>query len=150
MGAVFGIFAGFYYWYPKVVGKLPNELLGRVHFWTMFVGVNLTFFPQHFLGLAGMPRRIPDYPDAYADWNYLSSVGSFISLAATVVFAYVVYEGLASSRIASPNPWAVPAYFTSVSAMELVGGHPEASPSLEFCLDSPTPLHAFNTLPAQS
>jgi cytochrome c oxidase subunit 1 len=147
MGAVFGIFAGFYYWFPKLVGKLPHELLGRVHFWTMFVGVNLTFFPQHFLGLAGMPRRIPDYPDAYADWNYISSVGSFISLAATAVFAYVVYEGLASQRVASANPWAVPAFFSAPAVVPL---EEEPSASLEFCLDSPTPLHAFNTLPAQS
>jgi cytochrome c oxidase subunit 1 len=146
MGAVFAIFAGFYFWFPKIVGKAADELAGRVHFWAMFVGVNLTFFPQHFLGLAGMPRRIPDYPDAYAGWNWISSMGSFVSLAATAVFAYVVYEGLASTRVASGNHWLVPAFFTAPAV------YPDTTvaPSLEWCLDSPTPLHAFSTLPAQS
>src|SRR5882762_174633 len=69
MGAVFGLFSGFYYWVPKIAGKMYNEFLGNVHFWVLFIGVNLTFFPQHFLGLSGMPRRIPDYADAYAGWN---------------------------------------------------------------------------------
>jgi cytochrome c oxidase subunit 1 len=146
MGAVFGIFAGFYFWFPKIVGKAANELAGRVHFWAMFIGVNLTFFPQHFLGLAGMPRRIPDYPDAYAGWNWVSSLGSFVSLAATMVFAYVVYEGLASTRVASGNHWLVPAFFTAPA----VSPDTTVAPSLEWCLDSPTPLHAFSTLPAQS
>jgi len=75
MGAVFALFAGFYYWTPKVVGRNINDFLGKIHFWTFFVGVNLTFFPQHFLGLAGMPRRIPDYPDAFSGWNAISSFG---------------------------------------------------------------------------
>jgi len=66
MGAVFGMFAAYYFWSPKIIGKSYNELLAHIHFWTMFIGVNVTFFPQHFLGLAGMPRRIPDYPDAFA------------------------------------------------------------------------------------
>ena len=76
MGAVFALFAGFYFWTPKIIGKTYNEFLGKVHFWTMFAGVNLTFFPQHFLGLAGMPRRIPDYLDAYAEWSAVSSFGA--------------------------------------------------------------------------
>ena len=90
MGAVFALFAGFYFWTPKIIGKTYNEFLGKVHFWTMFAGVNLTFFPQHFLGLAGMPRRIPDYPDAYAGWNAVSSFGSLISVVATIIFGYIL------------------------------------------------------------
>src|SRR6201746_77025 len=79
LGAVFGVFAAFYYWIGKITGRSYNELLGQIHFWSLFVGVNLTFFPQHFLGLAGMPRRIPDYPDAFSGWNAVSSFGSLVS-----------------------------------------------------------------------
>jgi cytochrome c oxidase subunit I len=86
MGAVFGVFAGFYYWFPKFTGMRFNELYGRLHFWSFFVGVNVTFFPMHFLGLQGMPRRIPDYPDAYAYWNYIASVGSLISVISVFIF----------------------------------------------------------------
>lgn len=92
MGAVFALFAAFYFWTPKIVGKTFNETLGRLHFWTLFAGVNLTFFPQHFLGLNGMPRRIPDYPDAFAGWNSVSSFGSLISIIATVLFIYIIYD----------------------------------------------------------
>jgi len=91
MGAVFAIFAAFYYWIEKMTGCSYNELLGQIHFWLMFVGVNLTFFPMHFLGLAGMPRRIPDYPDAYYIYNLISSYGSLVSLIATIFFLYVVF-----------------------------------------------------------
>lgn len=86
MGAVFGIFCGFYYWFWKITGFSYHEQLGRVHFWLMFIGVNLTFFPMHFSGLAGMPRRIPDYPDAFAGWNYISSLGSIISVIGVFFF----------------------------------------------------------------
>jgi len=79
MGAVFSIFAGFYYWAPKITGKMFSETLGQIHFWTLFAGVNVTFFPQHFLGLAGMPRRIPDYPDAFEGWNYVKCRINYLS-----------------------------------------------------------------------
>merc|ERR1712032_1620315 len=93
MGAVFGIFAGFYFWFPKMLGVNYNELLGKIHFWIMFIGVNVTFFPMHFLGLAGMPRRIPDYPDTFAYWNKISSYGSAMSGVGLIFFFIgVVYS----------------------------------------------------------
>lgn len=91
MGAVFAFFAGFYYWFWKISGYTYNEMYGNVHFWLMFIGVNLTFFPMHFVGLAGMPRRIPDYPDNYYYWNILSSFGSIISSVSVVIFFYLIY-----------------------------------------------------------
>src|SRR6201999_103272 len=84
LGAVFSLFAGFYYWIGKMSGRQYPEWAGQVHFWVTFIGVNLTFFPQHFLGLAGMPRRVPDYPDAFEGWNHLSSIGSYIAGAGMV------------------------------------------------------------------
>jgi len=94
MGAVFAIFAGFYYWIAKMTGLQYSEVLGQIHFWIFFIGVNITFFPMHFLGLAGMPRRIPDYPDAYAGWNLIASYGSYLSAISTLFFFYVVYHTL--------------------------------------------------------
>ena len=94
LGAVFGIFAGFYYWIGKMSGHQYPEFWGKVHFWLTFIGVNLTFFPQHFLGLSGMPRRYPDYPAAFAGWNFVSSIGAYISGLATLVFLYVVLPHL--------------------------------------------------------
>lgn len=94
MGAVFGIFAGFYYWIGKITGRQYPEILGQIHFWLFFIGVNLTFFPMHFLGLAGMPRRIPDFPDAYSGWNAVSSLGSYISFFSAILFFYIVYVTL--------------------------------------------------------
>lgn len=94
MGAVFGIFAGFYYWIGKITGRRYPEVLGQIHFWLFFIGVNLTFFPMHFLGLAGMPRRIPDFPDAYSGWNAVASLGSYISFFSAILFFYIVYVTL--------------------------------------------------------
>jgi len=91
MGAVFALFAGFYYWVQKLFGARYSEELGQIHFWLFFIGVNLTFFPMHFLGLAGMPRRIPDYPDVYAFWNGVCSLGSFISIVSVGVFFYMLF-----------------------------------------------------------
>jgi cytochrome c oxidase subunit 1 len=98
MGAVFAIFAGWYYWSGKLLGMQYSETLGQIHFWLFFVGVNLTFFPMHFLGLAGMPRRIPDYADAFAGWNAIASFGSYISAISAIVFFYMVYATLSSGR----------------------------------------------------
>ena len=98
MGAVFAIFAGWYYWIHRITGLEYPETLGQIHFWLFFIGVNLTFFPMHFLGLAGMPRRIPDYPDAYSGWNVLASYGSNISIVSLLVFFSVVYFTLTSEK----------------------------------------------------
>jgi cytochrome c oxidase subunit 1 len=94
MGAIFGIFAGFYFWIGKFTGLHYPEILGQIHFWVFFLGVNLTFFPMHFLGLAGMPRRIPDYPDAFSGWNAVASFGSYVSAFSALLFFYIVYETL--------------------------------------------------------
>jgi len=99
MGAVFGFFAGFYYWLEKISGLVYNELLSKVHFWLTFIGVNITFFPMHFLGLAGMPRRIPDYPDAYAPWNFIASLGSMITVVGISIFFYIIYDALQNKKI---------------------------------------------------
>lgn len=106
MGAVFAIFAGFYFWIEKISGRRYNETLGQIHFWVFFIGVNITFFPMHFLGLAGMPRRIADYPDAFAGWNSVSSFGSMISIIATVLFLYIVYRILTNKDGGGrSSPW---------------------------------------------
>ena len=94
LGAVFSIFAGFYYWIGKMSGHQYPEFWGKVHFWLTFIGVNLTFFPQHFLGLSGMPRRYPDYPEAFAGWNFVSSIGAYIGGVALLVFLYVLLPHL--------------------------------------------------------
>jgi heme/copper-type cytochrome/quinol oxidase subunit 1 len=93
MGAVFGMIAGFYFWFEKLFKLQYSEILGKIHFWLFFLGVNLTFFPMHFLGVAGMPRRIPDYPDAYTIFNQIASYGSYISVFSTIFFILVVLEG---------------------------------------------------------
>jgi cytochrome c oxidase subunit 1 len=129
LGAVFAIFAGWYYWFPKMTGYMYNETIGKLHFWVMFVGVNLVFFPQHFLGLAGMPRRYIDYPDAYAGWNFVSSMGSYISAAGVVIFLFGIYEAFARKRVAGNNPWGV------------------GADTLEWQLSSPPPYHQWEQLP---
>ena len=98
MGAVFSMLGGIYYWFDKITGVKYSEILGKIHFWAFFVGVNLTFFPMHFLGVAGMPRRIPDYPDAYLTFNKLASWGSYISAISSLFFFFVVLEAFVSNR----------------------------------------------------
>lgn len=107
IGAAFAIFGGFYYWIEKISGRPYTELYGQIHFWLTFLGVNLTFFPIHFLGLAGIPRRIPDYPDAYSGWNAIASYGSIISGVAALFFFYVVYDCLTKK-----NKWSNSKSFT--------------------------------------
>ncbi len=129
LGAVFAIFAGWYYWLPKMSGYMYDEKIGKIHFWVMFVGVNLVFFPQHFLGAAGMPRRYADYPDAFAGWNFVSSMGSYISGVSVLIFLYGVYDTFAKKRLAGANPWG------------------EGATTLEWQLSSPPPFHQWEELP---
>lgn len=103
MGAVFTIFAGIYFWLPIITGREYSETLSKIHFWSFFIGVNLTFFPMHFLGLAGMPRRIPDYPDIYAGWNAIASLGSYISVISGVLFLFIVFMTFYNSKNPSKN-----------------------------------------------
>ena len=105
MGAVFAVFSGWYFWIGKITGYNYNEDLGNLHFWFTFIGANLTFFPQHFLGLAGMPRRIPDFADAYADWNFISSIGSCVSILGVLVFFDVISKTLTDRNACPKNPW---------------------------------------------
>ena len=129
MGALFSIYAGWYYWIGKISGKPYPQLLSKLHFWFTFVGVNLIFFPQHFLGLAGMPRRIPDYPDAYALWNYWSSVGYGVMATGLIFFFLGVFFTLRSKERVGDNQWG------------------EGATTLEWTLSSPPPFHQFNELP---
>jgi cytochrome c oxidase subunit 1 len=129
LGAVFAIFAGWYFWFPKITGYTYNEFLGKLHFWMTFIGVNLAFFPMHFLGLQGMPRRIADYPDAFAGWNYVSSIGAFTAGAGVIVFLITMAEAFRSRRRAADNPWGI------------------GATTLEWTLSSPPPFHTYEELP---
>jgi len=146
MGAVFALYSAWYFWIPKILGLSYNTMLGKVHFWILFIGVNVTFFPQHFLGLQGMPRRISDYPDAFAGWNLISSFGSIISVVATWLFLNIVYVQLVYGESVSRYPWATPQFYTDF-LQHLLN---RAYTSLEWCLNSPPKPHAFASLPLQS
>nr|QLY89795.1 cytochrome c oxidase subunit I [Exechia fusca] len=127
MGAVFAIMAGFIYWYPLFTGLAMNETLLKIQFSIMFLGVNLTFFPQHFLGLAGMPRRYSDYPDSYTAWNLVSSIGSTISFIGIIMFIYIIWESMITNRNII--------YSTQLNS------------SIEWLQNNPPAEHSFNELP---
>lgn len=146
MGAVFALFSAWYFWIPKILGLDYNRMLGKVHFWILFIGVNMTFFPQHFLGLQGMPRRISDYPDAFAGWNLVSSFGSIISVVATWLFLNILYTQLVEGKSVSRYPWLTPQFYTDFLQTLLSRSYS----SLEWCLNSPPKPHAFASLPLQS
>jgi cytochrome c oxidase subunit 1 len=146
MGAVFAMFSAWYFWVPKILGLNYNMLLSKVQFWLLFLGVNLTFFPQHFLGLQGMPRRISDYPDAFAGWNLISSFGSIVSVIAAWLFLYIVYAQLVEGKSTTRFPWMTPQFYTDTLQALLNRSYP----SLEWALSSPPKPHAFVSLPLQS
>jgi len=146
LGAVFALFSAWYFWIPKITGLNYNMMLGKVHFLILFIGVNVTFFPQHFLGLQAMPRRISDYPDAFAGWNLISSFGSIISLVATWLFLYILYIQLIEGEAASRYPWLTPQYFSDLFQSLFNRNYN----SLEWSLNSPPKPHAFVSLPLQS
>jgi cytochrome c oxidase subunit I len=129
LGAVFALFAGFYYWFSKMSGREYNELLGQLHFWIFFIGVNVLFFPMHFLGMQGMPRRYPDYPDAYAAYNSMASTGYAIMAFGMLIFFVNILSSMLAGRKAEANPWG------------------EGATTLEWTLSSPPPFHQFETLP---
>lgn len=146
MGAVFALYSAWYFWIPKITGLSYNVMLGKVHFLILFIGVNVTFFPQHFLGLQGMPRRISDYPDAFAGWNFVSSFGSIISVVATGLFLYIVYVQLVEGNATSRYPWLTPQFFSDLFQTLLN----RSFSSIEWTLTSPPKPHAFVSLPLQS
>jgi len=131
LGAVFAMFGGFYFWFGKISGFSINETLGKIHFWITFIGVNLTFFPQHFLGLAGMPRRYADFPDNFYTWNTISSLGSIISIIGVIWFIYVIFDTFYSEE-----------RFISWNNLNL-----EKTNTLEWSLNCPPNHHTFNELP---
>ena len=129
LGAVFAIFAGYYYWHDKMTGRVFPEWAGQLHFWLTFIGVNITFFPQHFLGLAGMPRRYIDYPEVFAGWNLVSTYGAFMAGGATVFFLIMAVHSMFYGKKSVANPWG------------------EGATTLEWTVPSPAPFHTFEEPP---
>jgi cytochrome c oxidase subunit 1 len=127
-GSILSIMAAAYYWLPKWTGNMYDETLGKTHFWLSFVGVNVTFFPQHFIGLAGMPRRYPDYALQFADWNMVSSVGAFIFGFSQLLFLFIVIKCIMGGKKATDEVW-------------------EGAEGLEWTIASPAPYHTFSTPP---
>ena len=130
IATIFAIYCGMFYWMPKMCGKMYNEVQGKWQFWITFIGVNLLFFPQHFLGMAGMPRRIPDYPDAYAGWNMVSSIGAAVSLVGAILFLWIMWRTIVAGEKAPANPWGE-----------------EGANTLEWTVDSPAPFHTHEQTP---
>lgn len=151
IGAVFALFSAVYYYLPKITGLVADERLGRLHFWLIIIGVNLTFFPQHFVGLNGIPRRIPDYADAFTPWNIISSLGSLVSVVSVIVFIYILYILFTTSTKAVVDHWIVPSVFSPQApiaennTLTTVSVH-----SIDWALESPVPFHAFNQIPTQA
>lgn len=151
LGAVFSLFAGYYYWSPLITGLYYNNNLANIQFWLLFIGTNVTFFPMHFLGLNGMPRRIPDYPDAFAGWNAISSFGSLISIISVILFAYVIYDqlvnGLTNKQLSTNSLFKNPDF---IESNIIFNDNSIKSSSIDFLLTSPPLPHTFNTPAIQS
>jgi heme/copper-type cytochrome/quinol oxidase subunit 1 len=128
-GTVMGLWAGIYYWYPKMFGRLLDEMLGHVHFWFTFIGMNLTFFPMHYLGLHGMPRRTFTYADGlgFNEMNFIATIGSYMIAVGTLIFAYNLIVSLRRGKPAGANPW--------------------GAPTLEWAMSSPPPEYNFREIP---
>ena len=145
MGAVFGLFSGWYFWCVKMLGIDQKDFTSKIHFWIFFIGVNITFFPQHFLGLQGMPRRVSDYPDAFYGWNAVSSMGSLLSLGAVILFmiclGLYLEKGIAIIRFI----WRNPLFYSDKLRNDLNS----STPSLEWNLTGPPSPHSFVNLPIQ-
>ncbi len=129
LGAVFAIFAGWYYWFPKITGYTYSEFIGKTHFYLTFIGVNIIFFPQHFLGNMGMPRRYVDYPEVFSAWNFVSSMGMYFTILGLVTFFIGIIHSFVRKEKAGNNPWG------------------KGADTLEWTLSSPPPFHQFNVLP---
>jgi cytochrome c oxidase subunit 1 len=127
-GSLFGFFGGIYYWLPKWTGRMYDERMGQIHFWLTFVFFNVTFFPMHFLGLAGMPRRVIDYASQFTDWNMVASIGAFGFGLSQLLLLYNVLKAIRSGPPAPARPW-------------------EGADTLEWTLPSPAPYHTFETPP---
>jgi cytochrome c oxidase subunit 1 len=126
-GSLFTIFAGIYYWFPKMTGRMYNERLGKLHFWLTFVGFNATFFPMHLIGVQGMPRRVSDYAPVFANWNLFISIASFFLGASTIVFLYNMVTSMRFGPVAEANPW--------------------RGLTLEWQVSSPPPIFNFDEIP---
>lgn len=146
MGAVFSLFAGYYYWSPQILGLNYNEKLSHIQFWLIFIGVNILFLPMHFLGINGMPRRIPDYPDAFTGWNFVSSFGSMISVISMMLFIYILYDQInnglenkinGKSLLFNKSP-------DFIESNNIFNTNVVKSSSIEFLLNSPPVVHSFN------
>ena len=127
-GALFAIIAGVFYWLPKWTGNMYDEKLAKIHFWWAMISFNVLFFPQHFLGLAGMPRRIPDYALQFTEWNVISSIGGFAFGASWLLFLYIIIKTIRGGEKATDEVW-------------------EGADGLEWTVPSPAPYHTFNTAP---
>lgn len=144
MGASFAVFAAFYYWVEKITGRRYDQLIGAIQFWSLFIGVNLTFFPMHFLGIAGMPRRIPDYPDSYQGWNKVASLGSMISMISIIIFLVGVYKTITGPESEERRvETRIITLFNDDLGYERISG----VRTLEWAMSTPPSYHHFDHIP---